>query len=125
MKCSKCKIVSKDGEGFMKYAKNKKGTQYYYCKECNTERAKKYRTTKIGAENTRKAVAKSIKKYPEKQKVRMATHYFLVKGKIQKANKCQECNSKETLFIHHNNYDDAFDILWLCKNCHYKKHKIL
>lgn len=107
----------------MEYKKTKSGIPYYRCRECNTKIVRKYRATKTGRENQRKAVAKSQKKNSKKTNARARTHYYVIKGTILKADKCQECNSKETLFIHHNNYDDAFDILWLCRNCHCKKHK--
>lgn len=41
--------------------------------------------------------------------------------------KCQLCNSKDSLNVHHNNYDCLFhekesDLIVLCKNCHSKFH---
>ena len=119
MRCSKCKIET--GK-FIKYAKSKYGIQYYYCRKCNTKRSKEYRQTENGKINTRKAVAKSIDKHREKQNTRKLTKYYILKGEIIKSDDCEECGSKGTLFVHHNNYEDAFDILWLCGDCHLGKH---
>lgn len=119
MKCSGCG----SNKNLYKSNVSKNGTQYYVCRECNKKRVKKYRQTQKGKKNVRKAVYKSIKKYPEKQKARARSYYLLLKGEILKVDKCEECGIEENLFIHHNNYDDPLDITWLCKECHLLTHK--
>ena len=115
--CSKCKT---EKGSFIKYAKNKQKTQYYYCRFCNTERAKKYRNTKIGAKNIREAVARSIKKHQWKQDARVKLNYQLKVGNIKKEN-CL-CGSKETQ-AHHDDYLKPLEIRWLCRPCHADEHR--
>ncbi len=69
--------------------------QYYLCRECNTDRFRKYRKTKIGRNNTYKAVYKSIKKYQDKQRARVMLNWNIKNGKIIKPKCCffASCNS--------------------------------
>ncbi len=62
MYCSKCGSTKR----LIKINKSKK-KQYYYCNKCNTERVKKYRTTKEGKESVKRAtVIRSNKKIANK-----------------------------------------------------------
>ena len=61
---------------------------------------------------------KSLRK--EKQRLRAYTYHYY---KQKLGNKCQLCDSKENLEIHHKNYTD-FSIencILVCRNCHRKK----
>ena len=91
------------------------------CAKCNTERCRKYRSTKKGAENMRKAVYKSIKKYPEKQKAREKLNCLVVLGKIKRG-VCETCGSPDT-HAHHEDYSKPLNVAWLCRKCHCRLHK--
>jgi hypothetical protein len=43
-------------------------------------------------------------------------------GFISVPTKCQDCGDEEPLDCHHNNYDDPYDVVFLCKVCHAKRH---
>lgn len=116
-KCSKCKRNASKEVILAKYSKNKYG-QYYYCRECNAERSRKYRLTESGRLNTRKATRKSTLKYPEKQKARMKIYWARLSGKIIRPNKCFRCKKKNKLEGHHLDYNKPLKIEWLCRSCH-------
>lgn len=46
-------------------------------------------------------------------------------------NKCKHCGSKDSLHIHHKNYNSfggdelPFDLIVLCKNCHSELHALV
>lgn len=103
---------------------NKKGERvyYYWCNPCNTERLRKYKSTKEGAEKTRQAVYRSVEKHKQKQNARQLLNWHLKNGKIKKPNKCEECDNKK-VEAHHEDYSKPLDVIWLCRKCHSKKHK--
>lgn len=35
---------------------------------------------------------------------------------------CRDCNC-EVVEAHHPNYDKPFDVIWLCKKCHWEEHR--
>lgn len=117
IKCSHCKGMF-DKLEVVKYSKNSKGVQYYMCNECNTERAKKYRNTKIGRSNINKAVRKSIMKNRDKQNARQNLNYHLKVGHIIKPYECEKCTIKNKLEAHHEDYNKPLNVIWLCKKCH-------
>ena len=43
------------------------------------------------------------------------------KKKIIKT-ECINCGSNENIVGHHEDYNKPFDVLWLCKVCHYQLH---
>lgn len=51
---------------------------------------------------------------------RAKTHYFVKKGKLKKQ-PCTKCG-EEKAQVHHKNYNDPLDIIWLCKPCHLALH---
>ena len=44
-------------------------------------------------------------------------------GLIKIAKKCSACNTQKKLEVHHLDYKDYLNIIWLCKKCHVKWHK--
>jgi hypothetical protein len=39
------------------------------------------------------------------------------RGKV-KAEPCRECGGTEHIEAHHDNYDEPFNVVWLCRECH-------
>ena len=120
MYCSKCK--TKKGP-FVAYSKNQQGKQYYRCNLCNTAHLKRYRKTKVGMANTKKAVYKSIKKHQNKQNARALVHYHISVGNLCKPSRCQKCSKKITLQAHHEDYLQPLKVRWLCRPCHDIEHR--
>lgn len=113
--CSICQ----QSKAEMKYTFSKDHKiQYYHCRQCNTLRVKKYRDTENGRLNIRKAVYKSINKYPQRQKARIAVQYAVKKGKLEKPMFCEKCNIESKLEAHHEDYSKPLEVIWLCKGCH-------
>ena len=110
--CSKCK---KTGVPMVLNAK-----PYCYCRECNTERLKRYRNTEKGRININNAVYHSIEKHREKQNARMKLNYALKNGKISKT-KCS-CGEKK-VEAHHSDYTKPLQVIWVCRSCHSNLHK--
>lgn len=117
--CSKCKV--KDVP-FIKYS-SYGGVSYYRCRPCNSEHARKYRRTEKGMANIRKALRKSINKYPEKQFARKKVSNAINKGLLVRPLTCSQCNVHGRIEGHHLDYDRPLDVLWLCTSCHAKHHK--
>lgn len=97
----------------------------YLCSECNRLRKLKYRKTPEGREKTYKAVYKSIKKYPKRQKARVIVSEALRTGKLVKPIKCEHCKLSLDLYAHHHDYTKPLEIKWLCRSCHCLEHKNL
>lgn len=118
-KCSHCKGLF-EPESLIVYSRFR-GKQYYNCLNCNSARSRKYRLTKRGARNTLKAVYKSIKKYPEKQKARFIVYRAVRNGVIIRPSKCA-CGSARMVEAHHEDYSKPLQVNWLCRTCHSKLH---
>lgn len=43
-------------------------------------------------------------------------------GKITKPNQCERCDSTEHIHGHHEDYSKPLDVVWLCPDCHGKRH---
>lgn len=119
-KCQKCRKykkyvhvhthrITKDGE-----LKN-----YYWCRDCNTERQRKFRSTKHGRESTRKATARSIAKHWEKQKARITLNYYVRTGKIVRPKVCSSCKKSKKVEGHHEDYSRPLVVKWVCRQCHF------
>jgi hypothetical protein len=61
---------------------------------------------------------------PEQRMKQIARAYagvYLRRGKIQKVNECQFCGDAGTQ-MHHEDYSEPLQIIWLCKDCHQSLH---
>ena len=65
----------------------------------------------------------SLEERRKKRLVRDRTRTVLKAGKITKK-PCQitGCGDRDSM-IHHNDYDNYLDIVWLCKSCHIEVHR--
>jgi len=116
-----------------------KGQKYVrsMCKKCdaiasrlywlrNRERlSKKRQGWELAYKDKRKEQYKNIKRDPYKAMVRRTSHRCIELGLLEKGTKCTQCSSKKHIEMHHPDYDDPFDIVWLCRKCHYEIHRPL
>jgi len=65
----------------------------------------------------------------EKHKARSAVNKAVKSGALQRPQKCDECggfdrrasDGRSTIHAHHHNgYEHALDVVWLCPTCHFK-----
>ncbi len=74
--------------------------------------------------NARKQAYRLSKIGKEKEKTRTKTRHLIEGGKIKKLKYCQKCNSTKNIEIHHKDYTNAYNIIFLCRNCHRGEHLI-
>lgn len=122
MKTSKICACCKKRQGTIANSKyvRKNGTIHYtlYCRECNTDRSRRYRNTPQGILATNRAVYKSIKKYPERQAARIILNVEVNKGNVIKPKKCSKCGTRCKPEAHHHDYTKPLEVTWLCRSCH-------
>lgn len=74
----------------------------------------------------KKAGAKYLQLWREKNRIKYASHLLVnnaIKyGKIVKKVFCEHCYKKEKLEGHHNDYHKPLEVIWLCVSCHRKFH---
>lgn len=131
-----CKVcnVKKDESNYYKKRERKDGLQTE-CKECRKIIDKKYASSKKernkrwAKENKEKNNQRLYRYYGKgckgykKALVRAKTNRLVKTNKIKKFS-CNHCGEKKSE-AHHNNYENAYDITWLCRECHTKLHKKL
>ena len=114
MLCSRCKF----NEGTIKHSPREK-----WCRECNTEHLRKYRATKVGARKQHEANRRNEFKDLSKRKARQKVYYALKVHKLIKE-PCNGCGKIE-VEAHHDDYSKPLDVLWLCRQCHADRHKLI
>lgn len=136
-KCSKCEKIQPITEFYPHEQCRDKHTNI--CKSCEQIRHREYylkNKAKVALinknwrinnpEKHRKSSFESIKKW-KKHNVEAAKAHQLVNNHIlRKKNlvpiNCEKCGDVTKLQAHHEDYSKPFDIMWLCKKCHLKKH---
>ena len=63
-----------------------------------------------------------VKELIKKQKTRYKTSCYVIAGELKKLNICEKCGSDLFIECHHNDYENALNVTWLCRKCHYKIH---
>lgn len=63
-------------------------------------------------------------RYVEKRRARSNANYALRKGKIVRASSCADCGVAGALEMHHEDYTQQLVVLWLCRGCHQKRHRL-
>ena len=58
-----------------------------------------------------------------KQEIRYITRQLVKKGFITMTDYCEECGKQGKTETHHYNYDNPFNLICLCRECHMNKHK--
>ncbi len=54
--------------------------------------------------------------------LRYETRREISKGNIKVPDACEDCGAVTKLDCHHREYNDPFDVVFLCTNCHEKRH---
>jgi hypothetical protein len=54
---------------------------------------------------------------------RRITNAAIVRGEIKRPTLCERCRCICSPDGHHRNYEDPFDIEWLCLSCHQDEHR--
>lgn len=60
---------------------------------------------------------------PVKNRAHRIVGCCLKTGLIKKANNCEDCGANVFLTAHHSDYKKPYDVEWLCKPCHKKRHR--
>lgn len=119
--CQHCKKT----DGNLSIHSRHNGRINYMCRECNTERIKKYRQTSTGRIKTNIAVYKSTAKHWEKQKARLKLNYHVRVGNIFKPIFCSVCDQTKKIEGHHPDYSKPLEVIWCCRSCHADLDKIV
>ncbi len=110
------------------------------CRNCHNSTSIRSRdkdnARKINREHMRRARAVSPEKFRErerkqasergwdkKREARYQVNLAVSRGDMVKPDECQECHKKTRLTAHHADYDRPLDVVWLCYECHGKKHR--
>jgi hypothetical protein len=149
--CSKCKI-EKNLEDFAKSKSNDSFGRNYKCKECknNDYRIKRLLNPKEENRKRNQWYEQKLLKDPDfwkkryarrKEKVKEANRNYersnklqrnartklnreVKKGNIHKPENCTLCKEIKKLEAHHEDYNFALNVMWLCIGCHNRLHKI-
>jgi hypothetical protein len=64
-------------------------------------------------------------RYPDRNAARRAVHKAVKRGKLARADKCEDCGEEVYAHAHHESYapDKRLDVVWLCRACHGKRHR--
>ena len=119
--CSKCKRELSVSE-FHRY--KRRGEEYYsQCRDCKAEYKRTNNAKLLEAQKLRRA-----KQSPEdkrKEKAWNAFNYALRIGKVIKPTTCDACGTcSEPLQAHHANYDEPYNVTWVCQKCHAQLDKL-
>lgn len=68
-------------------------------------------------------VTKSNKKHRNASLCRQRTNYRIKTGELIRPSICQNCLKEGEIHGHHCDYNKPYDLMWLCKVCHYEWHK--
>ena len=135
--CTRCK-TEKTLDQFYLYGSGKRfGTICKPCKECQKVRSKKryddglmtpnYKYQEKWRKTTRGRMLKNLSnkvstaRYPEKDKARSLAKYALKKGEIAVL-PCEVCGSTEKVQMHHEDYSNPLEVIWLCIKHHKEVH---
>jgi hypothetical protein len=58
----------------------------------------------------------------KRRKAGAKTKTAINNGKIIKPNHCEKCKKERKLEVHHCDYNNPLEVLWLCLSCHRKLH---
>jgi len=58
-----------------------------------------------------------------REQSRYQTSKLIKQGLLIRPNKCDQCDKSLKIEAHHKNYNNPFDIAWLCRTCHRKHHR--
>lgn len=127
--CSKCdKIKNKDSFYRSTTHKNLLTGE---CKDCVRERVNAshkrphrlaYMSSTAGKKYCREKFRNYMNKHPSRCAVRAVTSAAIESGKLVRPHKCSKCGHIGKIEAHHDDYNKALEVRWLCKRCHTDWH---
>lgn len=72
----------------------------------------------------RQGIRLSQVKWSDRQRARVLLHNAVTRGKIVKPAQCEDCGVETKLDGHHPDYSKPLDVMWLCRRCHMRHHRI-
>jgi len=73
-------------------------------------------------ETNKRAHENYVKRYPEKIECHRKVRRALDLGILSKPSECCMCQKPKKVEAHHDDYSKPLDVLWVCRQCHLKKH---
>ncbi len=106
------------------------------CKECtkresrsnrekNLEYYRKYDRDRYQANGQRDRSEPYGQANPEKQRAHDLVSRAVRKGKLVRPSRCSICGKYAKIEAHHSDYTKPLEVVWVCKACHWKLHKII
>jgi hypothetical protein len=123
--CNKCGL-SLGLEHFHRSQSGKFG-RASYCRTCFSTIQKEWRERDIlksrEKENSRSRNRRKLPEVRRKEKSRAAVRDAVRAGKVYKPTSCQRCGRGHCqIQAHHPNYNEPFNVEWLCASCHGQIH---
>ena len=118
--CSKCSEEKHLMEFYLDY---RKGRRLAQCKACVCA----YQRAYYAANRTRcRALAAARarryeKRYPQREVVRSVSRGLVELGLIEVDDRCEDCGGGPVV-LHHPDYNDAYNVVPLCRRCHSRRH---
>lgn len=97
----------------------------WLCRDCNTDKKRKYRLSEEGKRRIVEASKRAYVKHRAKWMARAKVSYAVKKGLIEKPAKCMDCGEEKSLQGHHTDYREPLKVIWLCSGCHADADKLL
>ncbi len=114
MKKEKCKLCKK----FIPVSELYADEGRFMCRNCNTERIRKYRKTKKGKDTYKRIMNEQYQRHTKKVLCRGKLYRAVKTGKVKKDSSCSYCGEIKKLEAHHNDYNKPLDVIWVCRGCH-------
>ena len=72
----------------------------------------------------RAGIRLSQEKWSDRHRARVLLHNAVARGKVMKPEACEDCRERAKLDGHHEDYTKPLEVIWLCRPCHAKRHRI-
>jgi hypothetical protein len=94
------------------------------CRQCQKAKMRAYYgTDDYRAANKDRQKARLVDPVERrKHNARNALYAAVVKGDVERPNRCQGCGILGPVHGHHEDYEKPLDVVWLCRPCHAKRH---
>lgn len=120
MICSKCDTDKPLDE----FPSNGRGGKAKRCKECNRAHARAYYRKNPEPYKQRARENESKRNRDDKLAIYKQVEYAVRTGTLVKPDVCSRCDETESIEGHHEDYSKPLEVIWLCKACHMKAHRI-
>lgn len=105
------------------------------CKECTRKDVREnydkrrdqylaYERNRSRTPERRAALRLSQEKWTEHERARYRLRNAVTRGKLVRPGACQECGAEGKVDGHHPDYTKPLDVMWLCRRCHMKRHRV-